>query len=177
MVAGVRDVDRDPELVHPLDGAAAELGEPTVTWLLQAAAERVRLAVGDTHLPDAEAVEHVEAVDLVLDRGGGLQAEHQGQAALLVSGQDVGDGARHDDEVLVRQVGQAHAEVVDDVVPLPADLAGDAGRAVHQVVEDRGHARRGQTTEARVLARRPDVLLTYPAHVLREDRRVVVQAR
>ena len=47
LIAGVRDVDRDAELVHPADRLPAELSEPTVARLAQPAAERVRFAVRD----------------------------------------------------------------------------------------------------------------------------------
>ena len=49
--------------------------EAAVAALLEPGAEVVGLGVGDAHLPDAEAVEHVEPVDLVLDRGRRLQRE------------------------------------------------------------------------------------------------------
>src|SRR6266545_7189739 len=67
LVTGVRDVDRDPEPVHSAHGLAPEFGEPTVPVLAQTTAEGVRLAVRDARRPDAEAIEDVETIDLVLD--------------------------------------------------------------------------------------------------------------
>src|SRR5215813_11311036 len=65
-VGGVRQVDGQAELVHPGDGPVAERGQPAVGRLGEAAAERVRVGVRDPDLPQPEAVQHVEAVELVL---------------------------------------------------------------------------------------------------------------
>ena len=46
-------------------------------------------------------------------------------------------------KVLVRQVAEAHTEVMEDVSPLPAGLGGDGADAVHQVVKDAVQARGG----------------------------------
>ena len=135
-VAGVGDVDGDPELVHPGDRAPSEVGEAAVAAFLQPAAERVCLAVRDAHLAYAEAVQDVDAVEFVLDRRGRLESGDEGDPPGLVRVPDVGDLLRPDHEVLVGEVGEAHPEVGEDVGPLPARLAGDAGGAVHEVVED-----------------------------------------
>src|SRR6266498_4146522 len=45
-------------------------------------------------------------------------------------------GLGADEHFLVRDVGQPHAQVPDDVVPLPASLGGDDGGPIHQAVED-----------------------------------------
>ena len=52
-------------------------------------------------------------------------------------------------EVLVRPVREAHADVVDDVGPLPAGLAGDRRGAVAEVLEHRGEARPREPLVAR----------------------------
>jgi hypothetical protein len=167
-------VDGDAELVHALDGPLAEQRQAAVAPLAQAAAERVRLAVGDAHLAHAEPVEHVDAVQLVLDRRGRLQARDQRDPAGLVRVADVGHrpGAEH--EVLVGEVAEAVPEVVDHVVPFPARLAGDAGGAVHEIVEHGRQARPGEPLEAGVLAAGADHVEGL-GHVQREDRGMLVQ--
>lgn len=84
-VAGVRDVDGEAELVHALDGAAAEGGQAAVARLFQPRAEGIRFRVGNANLPDPEAVQDVEPVDLVLDRGCRFEAEHNRDAACCAS--------------------------------------------------------------------------------------------
>src|SRR5439155_38561 len=144
-------VDRDPETVHAFDRAETELGEAAVARLAQARAQRVGLAVRDADAADAEAVEDVEAVDLVLDRRGRLDARHEGDPAARLRGADLryGPGAHH--HVLVREVRQAHAEVEHDVVPLPPGTRRDRRRAAHERVEHAVEAGHGQTLVARPL--------------------------
>ena len=67
-IAGVGDVDEHPQRVHPVHGPAPEVGQPAIGRLAAARAERVALAVHDAQHPDAEPVEDVDAVELVLDR-------------------------------------------------------------------------------------------------------------
>src|SRR5215475_14530178 len=88
---------------------------------------------------------------------------------------DVVESVRDAGVVLVSEIGTAHADVVDDVVPFPAELAGHARRTVHHVVEDGGHARPGQTRVAGVFPAGTDVV-AHLRHVRREDLRMVVQA-
>jgi hypothetical protein len=174
LVAGVGHVDGDPEPVHPLDRALAEGGQPAVAPFPQARAERVGLAVGDAHLPHAEAVEDVDPVDLVLDHGGRLEPGHQRDGPGLVRPPEVGQRGGPEHEVLVGEVAEALAEVVDDVVPLPARLAGDAPRAVHEVVEHRGQPGVRQALVAGAVATGADQLEAF-GDVVREDRGMVVQ--
>ena len=102
-VAGVRDVDGEAELVHPLDGPAAEGGQAAVARLFQPRAERIGFRVGDADLPDPEAVQDVEPVDLVLDRGRRLQAEDNREAAGLLRSL-ISAPRGWSNEVLMRQV-------------------------------------------------------------------------
>ena len=132
----MRDVDGDAELVHALHGGASELGQTAIVLFAQAAAERVRLAVGDARRADAQAVQDVESVDLVLDRRGGFERRNERDLAVGLGAQDVVRRLGADDHLLVGDVGQAHAQVPDDVVPLPARLGRDQRGAVHQAVED-----------------------------------------
>src|SRR6266536_5232912 len=174
LVAGVGHVDGDAEPVHPLDRALPESRQTAVAPLPQARAERVRLAVGDAHLPHPQAVEHVDAVDLVLDRGGGLQPHHQREPAGLVREADVGHRLGAENEVLMGDVAEPVAEVVDGVVPLPAGLAGDARGAVHEVVEHRGQARAGQPLVPGAVPPGADQVEGL-GDVVGEDRGVLVQ--
>jgi 2-dehydropantoate 2-reductase len=139
-VRRARDVDRHAKPVHPLDRTPAERCQAAVVRLAQSGTECVRVRVRDPHLPDAEPVEDVEPVELVLDGRGGFESEHQRQAPGLMGVEDVVECAGDGDEVLVGDVGLPHPEVRDDVVPFPWRVAGDAGRAVHQVVEYCRHA-------------------------------------
>jgi hypothetical protein len=82
----------------------------------------------------------------------------------------------------MRDVRQAHAEVVDDVVPLPAGLRSDRRGAVHQAVEHRvetglRHARVAGdvTTLAAVLGQVAEVLRDHEAVVVERDREVLVE--
>jgi hypothetical protein len=174
-VARVGQVDGQAQLVHPRHRPAAERGQPAVAGFGQAAAERVGVGVGDADLPQAQAVQHVEPVEFVLDRRGGLQPEHQPGPPGPVGLVDVGDGADGRDVVLVGQVRQTHAEVGDDVVPPPRGVPGDARRAVHHVVEHDGQARRRQARVGGVLAPGA-VVLGGLLHPQREPDRMVVQA-
>jgi hypothetical protein len=174
-VRGVRHVDGQAKLVHPPHGPPAERGQAAVPDLVQAAAERVGIGVRDPDLPDAQAVEHIEAVDLVLDRGRGLQPEHQAHPARLVRGVDVGHRGDRHRVAGVSQVGLAHPQVGDDVVPPPRGVPGHAGGAVHHVVEHHGHAGRGQARVGGVLAAGA-VVVRRLLHPQREPDRVVVQA-
>jgi hypothetical protein len=79
-----------------------------VTGLGQAAAQRVGVGVGDPDLPEPQAVEDVEAVDLVLDRGGRLQPEHEPHPPRAVGLVDIGHRADRHDPPLVGEVGLAH---------------------------------------------------------------------
>src|SRR5271166_4619280 len=81
---------------------------------------------------------------------------------------------RHD-TAGVGQVRLAHPEVGDDVIPPPWGVPGDAGGAIHHVVEHDGHARRGQAGVGRVLAAR-SVVFGGLLHLEREPDRMVVQA-
>ncbi len=91
-VARVRHVDRHPEAVHPSDGVASEGRESAVARIADPAAELVRLAVGDPAHPDPEPVQHVQSVELVLDRRRALEAWDQRDPARSMSFLDVGDG-------------------------------------------------------------------------------------
>jgi hypothetical protein len=174
-VGGVRDVDGQPELVHPPDGAPAERGEPAVDDLVEPGAQRVGVGVGDADLPDAQAEQDVELVQVVADRGGRLQPEHQPDATGGVGGLDVGDRPDDADAVLVGEVREPHAEVDYDVVPLPRCVAGDAGGAVHHVVEHDGEPGVAQPGEGGVLAAGA-VVARGVGYVGGEQHRVVVQA-
>ena len=174
-VARVGQVDGQAQLVHPRHRPAAERGKAGVGALGQAAAERVGVGIGDADLPQAQAVQDVEPVELVLDRRGGLQPEHEPDPPGAMGLVDVGHGADHHDLVLVGQVRLAHAQVGDDVVPPPRGVPGDAGRAVHHVVEHHGQARRRQARVGGVLAPGA-VVLGGLLHPQREPDRVIVQA-
>ena len=103
-------------------------------------------------MPDAEAVEDVEPVELVLDRRRRLEGGDQRDPPVAMRALDVVDGAGGKTSRLVRDVGQVHAEVVDHVGPLPADLRGDGGGAVHEVLEhgvEAGDARGPRSRSAR----------------------------
>ena len=95
---------------------------------------------------------------------------------------DVPQRLAADDEVLMRDVREAHAEVVDDVVPLPAGLRGDRGRAVHKAVEHSvepgdGHARvAGEVAAlAPVLREFREVFRYDEAVIVQRDREVLVE--
>ncbi len=134
-VARVGAVDGHADLVHPAHRAPAELRQPTVADLLEARAERVRLAVGDAQDAQADPVQDLDPVELVLDHRRALLRGDERDLALPVGAVEVLDGFAPDQEVLVGEVAQAHAHVVDDVVPLPAALRRDEGGAVLEVVE------------------------------------------
>jgi hypothetical protein len=118
-VGRVRHVDRQPEPVHPRHRSPAEGGQAAVAGLGKAAAQGVGVGVRDPDLPDAKAVEHVEAVDLVLDRGGRFQPEHQPHPPGPMRLVDIGHCADDHDLPLLGEVGLAHPQVGDDVVPPP----------------------------------------------------------
>ncbi len=80
-IGGVRQVDGQPEPVHPRNRAPAERGQPSVGRLGEAAAESVRVGVRDPDLPEPETVEDVEPVELVFDRRGRLEPENQAHPA------------------------------------------------------------------------------------------------
>ena len=67
-----------------------------------------------------------------------------------------------------------HAQVPDDVVPLPAGLGGDDGGAVHQAVEDGVDARDAQAFVAGPVAAGAAVLEDL-VRILGHDEGVVVQ--
>ena len=174
LVARVRDVDGDAELVHAQDRGATELGQATVVLFAQSAAQRVGLAVGDARRADAQSVQDVQPIELVLDRRGRLERRNERDLTVLLGAQDVFGrfGANH--HVLVGDVGQAHAQVPDDVVPLPAGLGRDARGAIHQAVKDRVDARDGQALVAGPVAAGAAVLEDLLG-VLGHDERMVVQ--
>ena len=97
-----------------------------VADLGQAAAQRVGVGVGDPYLTEPKTVEDIEAVDLVLDRGGRLQPEHQPHPPRAVGLVDIGHRADGHDLPLVGEVGLAHPQVGDHVVPPPRGVPGDA---------------------------------------------------
>ena len=136
LVAGVRAVDGEAHLVHAADGLSPEGRQSPVAGLLEAGAERVGLAIGDAQDPQADPVEDLDPVEFVLDHGRALLGRHKRDAFLAVRLVDVVHALALDDEVLVREVAEAHPHVVDDVVPLPPVLRRDARRAVEEVVED-----------------------------------------
>ena len=84
------------------------------------------------------------------------------------------DRLRPHGEVLVGPVRVAHADVVDDVGPLPAALAGDGRGAVAEVLEDRGQARAGEPLVARGQVRVADPLVLL-GDVVRGHLEVVVE--
>ena len=174
-VGGVRQVDGEPQLVHPDHRPVAERGQPPVGWLAQPAAQGVGVGVGDPDLPDAQAVEDVEPVEFVLDRRRRFQPEYQPDGARGAGRVDVGDRLDQVEPGCVGEVGQPHAEVGDDVVPPPRRAAGDARGAVHQVVEDDVHPGGAHAGVRGVLPPCP-VVGRRLAHVGREPDRVVVQA-
>ena len=174
-VGGVRHVDREAEVVHPLHGAAAERGQPVVGGLVQPRAEAVGVGVGDADLPDAEPEQDVQLVEVVADRRGRLEAEHDADPAGCVRELDVLEGPDDHHPVLVGDVGLPHAQVGHHVVPLPGGVPGDVGGAVHHVVEHGGQAGRGQAGERGVLTAGA-VVGRGLGHVGREPDRVIVQA-
>ncbi len=151
-VAGVGDVDDQPERVHAPDRAPAELGETGVRALATAGAERVRLRVGDAEHPDAHAVQDVDPVELVLDRRRRLERGDERDPALGVGAGDVLRPLAPKRVALVGPVAVAHAHVVDDVRPLPAHLRGDRRDAVLEVLERRIEPR---AREPRIARRDP----------------------
>ena len=74
----------------------------------------------------------------------------------------------------MRDIGEAHSQVVDDVVPLPAHPRGDRRRAAHQRVEDAVQTRNGETLVAGPLAAMAAVV-RHVRDVRRRDRDVVVE--
>jgi len=74
----------------------------------------------------------------------------------------------------VRDVAVTHAEVPEDVIPLPPRLASDHRGAIHEVVEDNVHARRGETFVAGPIAAGATILPDF-VDVLRNDEGVVVE--
>ena len=174
-VGGVRHVDREAEVVHPPHGAAAERGQPVVGGLVQPRAEAVGVGVGDPDLPEAESEQDVQLVEVVADRRGRLEAEHDADPPGRVRELDVVERPHDHHPVLVGDVGLPHAQVGHHVVPLPGGVPGDVGGAVHHVVEHGGQARRGQAGERGVLTAGA-VVGRGLGHVGREPDRVIVQA-
>ena len=150
--AAVGHVDQHAHLVHALHALLAELRQSPVVVFPAAAAQGVALGVGHAHLPDAQAVEDVDAVDLVLDGRGALNDGHPGDLPGLLRLEDVLHALAVHQEILVVDVAQAHAQIVHDVDPLPSRLAGDDVRAVHHVVEDAVQMGIGQRLVAAAVA-------------------------
>src|SRR3972149_6089029 len=123
----------------------------------QQAPEGVRLAVGDPHHPDAEPVEDVDPVDLVLDRCCGLERRDHRDAPTCVRLEDVVDRRADEDERLVRHVAVAHAVVGDPVGPLPRRLRRDVSGSVLEVLEDGVEPRYCEALEAVPLTSLTDV--------------------
>ena len=118
LVADVREVDQDAQLVHDANGVPAEVAKPVVHSLVAPVAEQVALVVRHLDDPDAELVEECEAVQVVLDGRRVLPAqEDRGPAVALGLEHVVGGPA-------LRQGVGALVE--------PAEPAGDV---VHRVTE------------------------------------------
>src|SRR6185503_8184803 len=87
-----------------------------------------------------------------------------------------------DDEILMGDVAHPHAEVEDDVVPLPSGLRRDRGRAVHHGVEDgveSGLGHPGVSGEVAsltaIVGQIREVLRNDEAMVVERDRDVLVE--
>src|SRR2546426_183448 len=174
LVARVRDVDGDAELVHAAHRLAAELGKAAVTRFPKPAPERVGLAVRDARRPDPEPVEDVEPVDLVLDRRRRLERRDERDLSVLLRALDVVERLAANDEVLVGDVAHPHPEVIDDVVPLPPGLRGDGRGAVHEAIENGIEARLGHAGVAGEVTTLTAILRKV-AEVLGNDETVIVQ--
>ena len=81
LVARVRKVDRDPDLIHPVDALSSELGQPAVVVFFDPRAQRVQLAVSDPQHAHAQPVEHLDPVHLVLYRCAAFHAQEPGDLA------------------------------------------------------------------------------------------------
>src|SRR6266850_782727 len=121
----------------------------------------------------AEPVEHVDPIDLVLDGRRGLKPRHEGDPSRFLGRCEIEVRRRDVDHALVVDVGEAHAKIEEDVVPLPALVRGDRRGAVHEVLEHDVRVGDREPGVARRVATLPP-LLQHAAHVLREDRGVVV---
>ena len=175
LIGGVRDVDREAKLVHSLDGLSTEDRESPVDSLTQAAAEGVSVRVRDTDLAKTEPEQHVETLNLILDRCRRLEPEDETDLAHGLRAVYIVNRANNDDVALVGNVRLAHAEVRDDVEPAPGRVSRHARRAVHHVVKDDRHARSLESGEGRVLTTRA-VVRGSVAHVVRKPDGVIVQA-
>ena len=129
LVAGVRDVDGDAELVHAPHRQPAELGQAAVVLSRagrsRACWPRCRRCLIE-RMPSPYSMSSRSSSFSI-----GVAASSDGMNAIwpfCLARADVLGRFGADDHVLVGDVGQAHAQVPDDVVPLPAGLGGDARR-------------------------------------------------
>ena len=126
--------------------------------LTKTCSERVRFAVGDPDRADPKSVQDVETVELVLDRSGALEARNESELVRSLGRPDLFERTGADHELLMGDVREPHAEVVDDVVPLPASARRDRRRTAHERVEDAVQPRCGESLVACPLASLPAVL-------------------
>ena len=82
LVRDVRDVDQHAEPVHLAHHLAAEVGETAVAPdVARGIGPAVAVAPGERHVADAEVVEVLDVLELVLDRVTSLQAHQAGDLA------------------------------------------------------------------------------------------------
>ena len=79
-LATVRQIDDDPELIHPLDDGDAELREPGVGPLGAAVAQQVAGVVGELDAAGAGIVERLEVADAAFDNRGVLEPKQHPDA-------------------------------------------------------------------------------------------------
>jgi hypothetical protein len=171
----VRRIDSHADLVHALHYLCAKEGQAAVALLLQAAAAAVGLAVGDAHQADAHAIQHIHAIHFVFQHGGAFNNGDPCDLALCLGTENVIHLFALDQEVLMGNIGQAHTQIIDHIVPLPAVLGGNHAAAVHQVIEHAVPGRLGQCAvggKGTALAH----LIKGLLDMLRETERMLMQA-
>ena len=82
---------------------------------------------------------------------------------------DIVDDLAANDEVLMGQIAQPHAHVVEHVVPFPAALGGDDGAPVEEIVEHTIPVRIAQ----RLVGREDACLTVVRHHLVVSDREVM----
>ena len=92
----VGNIDGQSQAIHPFDGLASEVRQPTLRRLVEASPQGVGVRVGDPDLPQTQAMEYIELVDLVADRGRCFQPEQETDSAVPVSCVDIGELRDHD---------------------------------------------------------------------------------
>ena len=86
---------------------------------------------------------------------------------------NISNAVADQNKILVGQVAQTHAQVVGDVIPLPAGLRGNRTQAVHQIVKDAVQPRARQSLKAGEVPAQA-LLFEYLVDLLRDHDRMVV---